>query len=125
MTKEEIARNYLMYLENGDIDKVVDLFDENGIVESPLYGVLPARNFYKTLALDTNTSTLKFDGLFIEQNSNRISLLFDYDWELKDGKTVQFKVVDILELDNNNKILKLTIIYDTVHTRLALGNLKN
>lgn len=123
MTKKEVAENYLVFLEKGEIDKVVSLFTEDGIVDSPLYGTQSAKVFYKSLANDTNSSKLVFDGLFYEDNSSRISLLFDYIWELKSNAIVQFKVVDILELTPENKIQKLTIIYDTIHSREALKEL--
>lgn len=124
ITKEEVAHNYLAFLEKNEVDKVVSLFAEDGIVESPLYGIMQAKDFYKVLAEDTNASELKFDGLFFEKNTNRISLLFDFNWELKDGKKVTFKVVDIINLNSDNKIKKLTIIYDTVHSRSAIEELK-
>ncbi len=124
MSVKEIVQKYLFYLEKGEVNKVIDLFTKDGIVESPLYGTQPARIFYKALAEDTNSSKLKFGGLFFEDNTNRVSLLFDYDWELKDGGRVVFKVVDIIEFNTNHKIKKLTIIYDTVHSRDALERLK-
>ncbi len=117
MTKEEVAHQYLSFLEKGEVDNVVDLFTDDGIVESPLYGVKPARTFYKLLSEDTSSSELKFDGVFFENNTNRISLLFDYKWSLKNGKVIEFKVVDIIELTTENKIKKLAIIYDTVGAR--------
>ncbi len=125
MTRQEIAHNYLLFLEKSEIDKIIDLFAEDGIVESPLYGTLSATEFYKALANDTNASQLKFDGLFFEEDSNRMSLLFDYYWELKNGDKVKFKVVDLIELDDNNKIKKLSIIYDTVQSRKALESLNS
>ncbi|WP_062058487.1 hypothetical protein [Aquimarina longa] len=124
MTEEQIAHYYLSYLENSETSKIIKLFADNGVVESPLYGIMPADKFYKVLANDTTTSKLKLDGLFFENGRNRISLLFDYSWELKNGKKVVFKVVDIIELDSKNKIEKLTIIYDTVHSRVAIEELK-
>lgn len=124
MTKEDVAKKYLLHLENGEIDKVVGLFTENGIVISPLYGVMPAKQFYETLAVDTNSSKLTYDGLFFEKDTNRMSLLFDYQWELATGESVEFKVVDVIELDSENKIEKLTIIYDTVEARTSLNALK-
>ncbi|WP_298316078.1 nuclear transport factor 2 family protein [uncultured Aquimarina sp.] len=121
MTKEEVAKKYLFFLEKGEMKNVVDLFTQDGVVESPLYGVLSAEEFYKALSEDTNSSKLRYDGLFFEKNTNRISLLFDYVWELKNSKTVEFKVVDILELTPENKIKKLIIIYDTINARNLLG----
>ncbi|AXT59859.1 nuclear transport factor 2 family protein [Aquimarina sp. AD10] len=122
--KEQVAKKYLSFLEKGEIDRVVDLFTDDGLVISPLYGTRPAKDFYKALAADTTESILTFDGLFFEKQSNRISLLFDYDWKLKTGENVQFKVVDIIELNSENKIEKLTIIYDTVHSRDVLKELR-
>ncbi len=124
MTKEEVAHQYLSYLEKGEMRKIIDLFTEDGIVESPLYGTQLAKDFYISLANDTNTSKLKFDGLFFENDTNRLSLLFDYNWELKNGERVDFKVVDIITLSPQNKIEKLAIIYDTVQTRMVINDLK-
>ena len=107
MTKEEVAHNYLDFLQNGDIDQIVELFTDNGVVVSPLYGTKSARDFYTVLKNDTNRSILRFDGLFCEEDTNRISLLFDYYWEISNGETVQFKVVDIIELSPENKIRKI------------------
>lgn len=121
MTKEEVAKKYLFFLEKGEMKNVVDLFIQDGVVESPLYGALSAEEFYKALSEDTSSSKLRYDGLFFEKNTNRISLLFDYVWELKNSKTVEFKVVDILELTPENKIKKLIIIYDTINARNLLG----
>ncbi|GAA0720301.1 hypothetical protein GCM10009430_20320 [Aquimarina litoralis] len=120
MTKEELTKKYLEYLENGEIDKVIQLFTKDGVVVSPVYGTMLAKEFYYKLAEDTKSSKLYFDGLFVEENSNRISILFDYHWTLKNSKIVKFKVVDILELTLDNQIEKLTIIYDTVNARKVL-----
>ncbi|TPN89043.1 nuclear transport factor 2 family protein [Aquimarina algicola] len=125
MNSKEIAHNYLTYLEKGQISKIVDLFSETGTVISPLYGTMPATDFYTALASDTSESILEFDGIFQEENTSRITLLFNYTWILKNHKTVQFKVVDLIEFNIENKIEKLTIIYDTVHSRAVLNELKN
>ncbi|WP_378173444.1 nuclear transport factor 2 family protein [Aquimarina sp. SS2-1] len=125
MTKEEVAKKYLSFLEKGEMDKVIGLFTDNGVVISPLYGALPATEFYRKLSEDTASSRLNFDDLFYEKNTNRISLLFDYNWTLKNKKKVKLKVVDILELTSENKIQKLTIIYDTVQSRKMVEELKN
>ena len=116
-----MQRNTCLTWKKGQMENVIGLFAADGVVESPLYGVQSADLFYKMLAEDTGTSKLKFDGLFFEKNSNRISLLFEYEWELKNGTTITFKVVDIIYLNENHKIEKLVIIYDTVDTRAALN----
>jgi hypothetical protein len=124
MNKKEIANKYLEYLEKGDIHRIIELFNENGIVDSPLYGIKKARDFYKELNNDTSNSELIPIGIFEREDSNDLALYFSYKWTLKNNQIVNFDVVDIIELDSKNKIKKLKIIYDTVLARELVGTLK-
>ena len=117
MNNKEIANIYLRYLENGNIEKVIDLFDQNGIVESPIYGKKKANDFYRELNNDTSNSELLLKGIFEQNDSNNLALYFTYKWTLKNNQKVEFDVVDIIEFDSKNKIKKLKIIYDTVLSR--------
>src|SRR4029434_9785577 len=49
----ELIDEYLAALEVGDAKRVLALFAPDGIVHSPLYGAVPARQFYPTLFADT------------------------------------------------------------------------
>ncbi len=124
MDIETIAQNYLSFLEKGDIPKILSLFTKDGTVVSPVYGTKPAREFYQHLSNDTHKSVIKFDGIFFEKEKHRIALLFDYQWVLKNHKKVAFKVMDIIDFNDNLKIEKLTIIYDTVVSRDLVKSLK-
>ncbi len=124
MGKNEIANRYLRYLESGNIEKVIDLFDENGIVESPIYGIKKAGEFYRELNNDTSNSELHLKGIFEQNDSNDLALYFTYKWTLKNNQKVEFDVVDIIEFDSKNKIKKLKIIYDTVLSRKLVDELK-
>lgn len=123
MNKSEIAKKYLKYLENGNIEKVIDLFSSNGIVESPIYGIKKADEFYRELNNDTSNSELILKGIFEKNDSNNLALYFTYKWTLKNNEKVEFDVVDIIELDSENKITKLKIIYDTVISRKLVNDL--
>lgn len=123
MNKTDIAKEYIKHLENGNIDQVIALFDLNGIVDSPLYGIKRADEFYPELNSDTANSELSLLGIFEENNSNKLALYFTYKWTLKNNQIVEFDVVDIIEFDNQNKISKLKIIYDTVMARKLVGQL--
>ncbi|SHI55666.1 nuclear transport factor 2 family protein [Algibacter luteus] len=117
MNKKEIAKDYITHLENGNIAQVIALFNQNGIVDSPLYGIKKADEFYLELNSDTSNSELSLLGVFEENNSNKLALYFTYKWTLKNNQRVEFDVVDIIEFDSQNKISKLKIIYDTVIAR--------
>lgn len=123
MNKSEIAKKYLEHLENGNIEKVIGLFSNNGIVESPIYGIKKADVFYRELNNDTSNSELFLKGIFEQNDSNNLALYFTYKWTLKNNEKVEFDVVDIIELDSENKITKLKIIYDTVISRKLVNDL--
>jgi len=123
MNKSEIAKKYLKYLEKGNIEKVINLFSSNGIVESPIYGIKKADEFYRELNNDTSNSELILKGIFEQNESNNLALYFTYKWTLKNNEKVEFDVVDIIELDSENKITKLKIIYDTVISRKLVNDL--
>ncbi|WP_299104003.1 nuclear transport factor 2 family protein [uncultured Tenacibaculum sp.] len=124
MDKKEIAKRYIAYLENGEVEKVISLFSDKGMVQSPLYGIKKASDFYNELANDTSNSELSVKGIFQEEDSNQLALYFTYNWTLKNNEKVTFDVVDIIEFDAQNKIDKLIIIYDTVVARQLVKELK-
>ncbi|MEE4001838.1 nuclear transport factor 2 family protein [Tenacibaculum sp. FZY0031] len=123
MNKNEIAKKYLEHLEKGNIEKVIDLFSNNGFVESPIYGIKKADEFYRTLNNDTSNSELFLKGIFEQNESNTLALYFTYKWTLKNNEKVEFDVVDIIEFNSENKITKLKIIYDTVISRRLVSEL--
>ncbi|MFC2147121.1 MAG: nuclear transport factor 2 family protein [Eudoraea sp.] len=123
-TKKEIAIKYLDYLEKGDIEQIIKLFNEQGIVDSPIYGIKKADAFYRELSGDTTNSELHLKGIFEETNSNKLALYFNYKWTLKNKQKVEFDVVDIIEFDASNMISKLKIIYDTVKSRELIRELE-
>lgn len=123
MSIKDIANTYLEYLEQGEVEKVIDLFDKNGIVDSPIYGIKKASDFYRELNNDTSNSELTLKGIFEQKDSNDLALYFTYKWTLKNNEKVTFDVVDIIEFNSNHKIQKLKIIYDTVISRKLVDSL--
>lgn len=123
MDKRKIAEEYLRHLENGDVEEVINLFNDRGIVESPIYGIKRANEFYRELDNDTLNSRLYLKGIFEEKEQNSIAIYFTYKWTLKNNKKVEFDVVDIIEFDPENRIKKLKIIYDTFVARKLVNDL--
>ena len=116
-SKSEIAKQYIEFLAKGEVNKVIDLFSENGKVSSPIYGEKSASDFYQTLAGDTINSELSLKEIFENPLSGNIALYSEYKWTVKSGKIVKFDVVDLIEFNDDHKIVALKIIYDTVITR--------
>ena len=114
---------YLKALEKGSYENIIELFTKNAIIISPLYGKIGASKFYKKLFMDTAKSKITLLNIFISQN-NIGAGHFRYDWVLKDGTPTSFECVDIFEFSNDNKIRRLTIIYDSCKIRQAFEKSK-
>lgn len=119
---DELAGRYLAALSAGDLAGMLALFADDAVVHSPLYGVLPAREFYPLLFADTGSANLTLLGTMRGRSASDAELLsfwFHFDWILPDGTAAPFHVVDVAELDDRGRISTLRIVYDTVGVRPA------
>ncbi|WP_343488294.1 nuclear transport factor 2 family protein [Allomuricauda sp. d1] len=121
--KHQVAEHYFDWLSEGKIDKILSLFTLDAIVHSPVYGKKRAADFYSELGDDTKSSELKLNGFFDQPNSNRFVLYFNYKWTLTNGKTTVFDVVDVFELNEEGKIIKLNIIYNASESTPLINEL--
>ena len=123
MSAESLVAHYLQALAEGDAARAVGLFTSDGVVESPLYGVLPAAQFYPALFADTAESRLTLRSTMTGEYHGHpvISFWFDFDWTLANGEPAPFTVVDVAELDDDGRITRLHIIYDTAPIRGAFA----
>jgi len=126
MNPENVIRAYLSGLEEGDSSKILQLFAEDGVVVSRLYGEAGASEFFPRLFRDTLESKNSLQEIYHSSwAQHRFAAHFIYDWKLRDGTEVSFVCTDVFELDGNSgKIRKLSIIYDSRQTRSAVDGLK-
>jgi steroid delta-isomerase len=121
MTHETLVDEYLEALAEGSTERVLALFAPGGQVESPLYGTLPAVEFYPALFADTGQSRLTLRTTMEGQLGALpvVSFWFDFEWTLANGEPAPFTVVDVAELDADGLITTLHIVYDTAPIRAA------
>jgi hypothetical protein len=102
---------------------VLDLFAPSGTVESPLYGVTRAIDFYRELAKDTQGSSLDLQAMYVDPHDPlKAAIHLRYRWEMKSGETVTFSCVDLFEFTGRPlRVSKLTIVYDTHPVRAAFS----
>lgn len=113
---------YLNALGGGDVEAMLALFAGDAVVHSPLYGSLPATEFYPALFADTASATLTLLGTMrgtSVEGRALLSFMFHFDWVLPNGSAAPFDVVDVAELDDDGLISGIRIIYDTVDVRPA------
>jgi len=119
---DDVVATYLRALAEADVDLVVGLFAEGGMVHSPLYGPVPAAEFYPALFADTGEANLTLRSVMRgsdEDGLPTLSFWFHFDWRLPSGRACPFDVVDVATLDAEGRFTSLHIIYDTVDVRPA------
>ncbi|HEV8286905.1 MAG TPA: hypothetical protein VGQ09_21495 [Chitinophagaceae bacterium] len=115
---------YIDALQAADYNKIIALFSEEGVVHSPLYGDLSAKEFFKKLSSDTQCSKITMLNIFSSiDRPNVYSAHFKYEWTLKDNSETNFDCVDIFVFNEISKIKEMTIIYDTHKIRGSFENL--
>jgi steroid delta-isomerase len=118
---------YLAALETADTTRMLALFADGATVDSPLYGLVPAREFYARLFRDTAQSTLRLRSVMVGKTTESrptVAFWFDFHWTLSDGTPAPFTVVDVAELDPDGRILTLHILYDTAPLRASFDALR-
>jgi ketosteroid isomerase-like protein len=115
---KNIIQEYLTGLESGDPQKMLRLFSDDAVIHSPLYGDVPAKDFFKGLFADTNESEITLLNIFNSIDKAYLcSAHFRYNWILKNGIETSFDCIDVFQFDAEGKIKELTIIYDTYKNR--------
>lgn len=109
------VHDYLAALEAGDVQRILTLFTADAIVHSPLYGEMPAGEFYPALFADTAESKLTLKTVLHGDHEGwpTVAFWFDFNWTLANGSPAPFSVVDIAKLNSDGLITELHIIYDT------------
>ena len=116
MQADELVDTYLRALETFDVDLAVSLFAPDGVVHSPLYGPMPATQFYPTLFADTGEARLTLRSVMrgIDRaGTPTVSFWFRFDWRLPSGVTAPFDVVDVAQLDGAGLILNWNALVGT------------
>lgn len=125
MTAQELAEAYLGALGRGDLNAMAGLFSDGALVHSPLYGPLPATDFFPALFADTAESRLTLRGVthgISATGTALVTIWFHFDWQLPSGQRTPFDVVDVLELAADDRIAALHIVYDTADVRPVFEN---
>lgn len=125
MRPQELAEAYLGALGRGDLDALAGLFSDGAVVHSPLYGPLPAGEFFPALFADTAESRLTLRGVthgHTAQGTLLVTIWFHFDWQLPSGRRAPFDVVDVLELAADDRTAALHIVYDTADVRPIFEN---
>jgi hypothetical protein len=111
-------------LGESDYDTVKSLFAADARVRSPFLGEMAAGPFFDRLAgASTRNVITPIDIFTSESKRNCATAYFQYDWTVRDGTLITFKVMDLFTFEpQGDKVIYLDLIYDTHPIRETAGN---
>lgn len=120
----DVLHTYMELLGRSDYATIAGLFAPDGIVRSPFLGEMPAEPFFDRLGQASKMNVITPIDVFLsEGNTTRAVAYFQYDWTVKDGSLITFKVMDLFTFaPDSDKVTHLDLIYDTHPIRETHGN---
>ena len=119
-----ILKTYMQALGKSDYDTIKHLFSPTGRVISPFLGDMNAQEFFTQLSDASSQNVITPIDIFISTTEKPHAIAyFQYDWTVKDGTLISFKVMDLFSFEaDSDKIELLELIYDTHPIRSTVGN---
>lgn len=121
-SRADIVGYYFERLTASDIPAIVALFADDGTVESPVLGTMPADAFFETLDGASERNVLTVHRIMSSPDDQCFAAHFTYEWALRAGGEVTFDGVDLFEFNDDGLLSALKIFYDTYPTRSEVGN---
>jgi hypothetical protein len=119
-----VLQTYMTALGQSDYATVKSLFAPGGRVLSPFLGEMLAGPFFDRLAGASSKNVITPIDIFLSSsNRHHATAYFQYDWTVKDGSLISFKVMDLFSFEpDSDKFSYLDLIYDTHPIRSTAGN---
>lgn len=123
---EAIINKYMTALAACDLDGLCSLFTADAKIYSPLLGWVEPRSFFEkmcTLSDVDKSYQISHNTMLSADGKSTMIKHFTYHWATKDGRETTFEVCDVFEFNDDNKIIKEIILYDTYQLRIDMkGN---
>ena len=119
-----ILQTYMDALGRSDYHMVKSLFAPDGRVKSPFLGEMLAEPFFDRLDGASAKNVITPIDIFLSNSGkNHATAYFQYDWTVRDGTLITFKVMDLFTFaPTGDKVTYLDLIYDTHPIRVSAGN---
>jgi hypothetical protein len=119
-----VLQTYMDALGRSDYGTVKSLFAPGALVKSPFLGEMNAGSFFDRLAEASAKNVITPIDIFLSNaDRNYATAYFQYDWTVRDGTLITFKVMDLFTFEpDSGKVTYLDIIYDTHPIRTSAGD---
>jgi len=116
---EKLCRNYVSAMESGDLEALLANFADDATAKSPIFGELPAREFYAYVLGEISGRSMTLKTIFTgSRDSSRAAIHVVYTRTVGGGEPATIEGVDVFDLTGDgSKIAAVTIIYDTAPVR--------
>jgi hypothetical protein len=120
----DVLQIYMKALGESDYTTIKSLFTSDGKVLSPFLGEMAAGPFFDRLSEASSLNVITPIDIFLSTTGkHQAAAYFRYDWTLRNGTFITFKVMDLFTFEpDNNKVTYLDLIYDTHPIRSIVGN---
>lgn len=118
----DLLRRYQRAVQENDADAILELFESDALVFSPLNGASNARAFHSKLFSKSSSSIVRLLNVFESVGRTpAVALHFSYTWILQGGVTLVIDGVTVFEVDEElGKFKSMVLIYDTAQLRRHL-----
>ena len=101
-----------------DYAEVIACFAEDAVVVHPIFGRQPAAGFFESLFAKTTADKLTVKTIFHSpDNPATAAVLFFDEWSSADGTEFKNDIVLIFDFDRDDRVRKLTVVFDTFPVR--------
>jgi hypothetical protein len=120
----DVLHIYMDALGRSDYATIKRLFSPDGRVISPFLGEMAAAPFFDRLAEASETNVITPIDVFLSEGESAHAVAyFQYDWTVRDGTVITFKVMDYFTfVPGSDLVRSLDLIYDTHPIRVSHGN---
>ena len=88
--KGKIIRKYFERLTASDYVGIIEMFEEDGWVDYPYLGKLPASEFFAKLGETSSRNILTVYDILIGEHDDSVAAQFEYDCTLESGDKIIF-----------------------------------
>ena len=118
MAKEQVVYEYYRILEERDYDALMSLFSKEAVVDHPIFGVMPATEFFKILLDRAQKHQIEISDIMRSTTKDyRVAAFIYVTFFTKDNTKFEEKSVHIFDFDESDHIQKISAILDTFHFR--------
>lgn len=118
-----VCRQYKEAIAAKDLEQVQNLFTEDASITTPLHGTLQVVDYHEMLFRTTRQAISRllnvFEGM---KGAPSIALYLDHTLILNNGKTLQFKSMDVYEFTSDRqRFASLNILFNPEEVKVRLG----